>query len=121
MSARSKRWGLFVLLIAAVALAVPVTSLLSTPSYAEAKPVKEAEKGVEELGKVDKKLVAGKAKDASKAFNEAVKHFDKALEYFAEAVVDQLTEDQKQGQKMLDKGSKEIDQAAKELDKGNIE
>jgi hypothetical protein len=50
-----------------------------------------------------------------------VKHFDKAVEYLAAATVDALTEDQKQGHKLLDQGSKEIDKAAKELDKGNID
>ena len=64
---------------------------------------------------------AGKAKDASKAFNSAVTHFNKALEYLAAAAADELNADQKQGQKMLDKGSKELDQSAKELDKGNID
>jgi len=126
MKSMRKWFGWLVVGAVAIALAIPTLPALTPSTYAAEdeqekesdKAVQEAKMGWEELDKVDKKLDAGKAKDASKAFNSAVGHFSKALEYLADSM---LSDEQKQGVELLDKGSKELDKAAKELDKGNID
>jgi len=126
MKALSRGLRMLVVGVAGIGLALATTAVVSTVVRASEseqakeadKAVSEAQRGFDELDKVDEKLSEGKAKDASQAFYSAVKHFSKALEYLAES---ELSDQQKQGVELLDGGAKELDKAAKELDKGDID